>query len=73
MPWVVVQVIDFTVVYTVGWVGIVVIPVHAGILVWESAAAEVISGACNLKVIEKVISTAVIMVLWILLCTVLWR
>ncbi|KYK34186.1 MAG: hypothetical protein AYK19_02790 [Theionarchaea archaeon DG-70-1] len=74
LPWVVVQVIDFAVVYTVGWVGIVVIPVHAGILVWESAAAtEVISGTCNLKLIEKVISTAVIMVIWILLCTVLWR
>lgn len=66
-------VFDVAVVYTVGF-GIVVIPFHTLVLMWESAAAvEIISGVRDLKLSEKVLSTAVIMVIWILLCAALWR
>ncbi len=74
LPWVVVQVIDAVILCTVGWVSIVVIPVHTAVLVWESwAATEIIAGLCDLKSSEKVLSITVIVAVWILICGVLWR
>lgn len=74
LPWVIVVIIDFLIVGTVGWSSVVVIPVHTSVLAWESiAATEVISGMCDLKCSEKVISVSVIMVVWILICALLWR
>ena len=74
VPWVILQVVDVVVLYSVGWHSMVIIPAHTIVLVWESAAAaEIISRLCNLKSSEKVLSTAVIMVIWIFLCAVLWR
>ncbi len=74
VPWVILQVADGVLLHTVGWRSMVVIPVHTIVLVWESAAAaEIISRLCNLKSSEKVLSTAVIVVIWIFLCAVLWR
>jgi hypothetical protein len=74
LPWIIVQVIDVIIITTTGWVESIVIPVHTLVLVWEGwAATEIISGMCNLKSSEKVLSIAVIMVVWILICAVLWR
>ena len=74
IPWVIVQIIDFLVVITVGWVYTVIIPLHVSVLIWESyAASEIISRLCNLKRSEKVLSTTVIIVVWIVLCAALWR
>lgn len=74
LPWVLVQIVDFVVLYTVGWVDFVVIPVHTVVLVWESVSAtEIISGIKTLKLSEKVMSVTVILVVWIVICGMLWR
>lgn len=74
LPWVILQGVDFLVLYTIGWVSSVIIPLHTAVLLWESGAAvEIMSETCTLTWLEKILSIAVLTVVWILLCAALWR
>ncbi|MCK4560501.1 MAG: hypothetical protein KAV45_12020 [Calditrichia bacterium] len=74
LPFVIVQPVDIFVRFTVGWISLLIIPIHTIILLWESlAATSIISNICRLKWSEKVISIMVIIILWVVICAILWR
>ena len=74
LPFVIVQPIDVFVRFTIGWTGFIIIPIHTFILLWESAAAtNIISGIYRLKISERAVSTTLIMIVWLVICGILWR
>ena len=74
LPFVIVQFIDIVVVYTIGWRIFIVTPIHTLILLWESVAGvNIISRIYNLTKVEKVFGVIWIMIVWLIICGILWR
>lgn len=74
IPFVIVQPIDFLIIFTVGWVDYLIIPIHTIMLIWESfAAANIISNIWRLKLSEKIVSIVLIITIWLVICGILWR
>lgn len=74
LPFVILQIVDLISFQIIGWDLITFTITHTLFLIWEAIVTIVIiSKLIQLKIFDKIISSGLLIIIWIIICSFLWR